>query len=77
MNDTNRTPRMKVVLQDRGDIDKYVPHFAPPRLPERTEEEMEQDKVYWSEKLIGKKLCDGPTTDDKVLLYNTWGLVRF
>lgn len=76
MNDTNRTPRMKVVVEDRGDIDKNVPYFAPP-LPERTEEERKQDKIYWSERLIGKKLCDGPSTDDKVLLHNTWGLVRF
>ena len=53
MNDTNRTPRMKVVVEDRGDIDKNVPYFAP-RLPERTEEERTgQDllvrKINWEE----------------------------
>ena len=38
---------------------------------ERTEKERKHDELYWSEILIGKRLCDGPATDDKVFIYLT------
>ena len=36
--------------------------------PERTIEERLQAEVEWSERLLGKRLCGGPSQDNQVLL---------
>lgn len=75
MSNTSRNKTYEYRPQGYSNIDSSQIHFETPP-PERTLEEMKLDKAYWSEKLIGKKLCDGPATDDKVLIHHVWPLTR-